>query len=111
MGASTHVWSSHHDLQHGQAGSSKSIPVKPNPTAPHRSPGHQQLQNWFPSSSAAGAGGGGPGARSGSPYRVPRQLLDIHKNPHQLRDGHGRVRVIQLDGNLWGEQGWHMGDV
>lgn len=33
-------------------------------------------------------------------HRVPVQLLDVHKDSHQLGDGHGRVGVIQLDGNL-----------
>lgn len=33
-------------------------------------------------------------------HRVPVKLLDVHKDPHQLGDGHGRVGVVQLDGNL-----------
>lgn len=33
-------------------------------------------------------------------HRVPVELLDVHKDPHQLGDGHGRVGVVQLDGNL-----------
>lgn len=33
-------------------------------------------------------------------HRVPVQLLNVHKDPHQLGDRHGWVGVIQLDGHL-----------
>ena len=33
-------------------------------------------------------------------HRGPVQLLNVHQDPHQLGDGHGRVGVIQLDGYL-----------
>lgn len=33
-------------------------------------------------------------------HLLPAQLLLINQNPHQLRDGHGRVSVVQLDSNL-----------
>lgn len=33
-------------------------------------------------------------------HRVPVQLLNVHKDSHQLGDGHGWVGVVQLDGNL-----------
>lgn len=38
----------------------------------------------------------------------PRQFFNIHKNPHQLRDGECGVSVIQLDRNLCGER--HQGE-
>lgn len=31
---------------------------------------------------------------------VPVEFLDVHKDPHQLGDGHGRMSVVQLDGDL-----------
>lgn len=86
--------------------SSQCTPVKPSLTAPRHS---QQPPNWLLHHRQVGAS---EGDQLGRPYLIPRQLLDVHENPHQLRDGHGRVRVIQLDGNL-GEQGgmWgHRGD-
>ncbi len=34
------------------------------------------------------------------PCLVPAQLLHVHQETHQLRDGHGRVSVVQLDCSL-----------
>lgn len=33
-------------------------------------------------------------------HSVPVEFLDVHKDPHQLGDGHGWVSVVQLDGDL-----------
>lgn len=33
-------------------------------------------------------------------YCIPVQFLNVHKYPHQLRYGHSRMSIIQLDGNL-----------
>lgn len=33
-------------------------------------------------------------------HRVPVQFLDVHEDSHELRDGHGGMSVIQLDGDL-----------
>lgn len=33
-------------------------------------------------------------------YLLPSEFLDVHQDPHQLRDGHSRMGVIQLDGHL-----------
>lgn len=38
------------------------------------------------------------------PRFLPRETLDVHQEAHQLGDGHGRVRVVQLDGHLLREQ-------
>lgn len=38
--------------------------------------------------------------RVGLPHLIPCELLFIQQNPHQLRNGHGWVSVIQLDGDL-----------
>lgn len=35
-----------------------------------------------------------------STHRVPVQFLYVHKDSHQLRNGHGRMSVIELDGDL-----------
>lgn len=37
------------------------------------------------------------------PHLFPQKLLLINQDPHQLRDSHGRVSVIQLDGNLYAQ--------
>lgn len=41
------------------------------------------------------------GKRGPKAHLVPVQPLQVHQDPHQLRDGQGRVGVIQLDGHLW----------
>lgn len=33
-------------------------------------------------------------------YLLPGELLQVHQDPHQLRDGQRGVGVIQLDGHL-----------
>lgn len=33
-------------------------------------------------------------------HRVPVKFLNVHKDSHQLGDGHGWMSVIQLDGDL-----------
>lgn len=33
-------------------------------------------------------------------YLLPGEFLHVHQDPHQLRDGQGRMSVIQLDGHL-----------
>lgn len=30
----------------------------------------------------------------------PVEFLNVHKDPHQFGDGHGRMGVVQLDGDL-----------
>ncbi len=33
-------------------------------------------------------------------HRVPVEFLNVHKDSHQLGDRHGRMSIIQLDGDL-----------
>ena len=44
----------------------------------------------------------GVGKRLGAdaPCSIPAQILCVHQNVHELRDGQSWVGVIQLDGNL-----------
>ncbi len=37
------------------------------------------------------------------PRLVPRHVVFIHQDPHQLRNGDGRMRVIQLENVLFSE--------
>ena len=39
------------------------------------------------------------------PGLVPAQLGLVEQNPHQLGDGHRRVSVVELDGDLVGQRG------
>ena len=49
----------------------------------------------------------GVGAALGGdvPGLLPAEALLVHQDPHELRHRHGRVGVIQLDGNLAGKTG------
>ena len=37
------------------------------------------------------------------PGLVPAEMRVVQQNPHQLRNGHGRVRVVQLDRDFLGK--------
>ena len=49
--------------------------------------------------------GVGKGLGADCPGLLPANLLEVHEDTHQLCDGHGRVSVIQLNGNLEGTCG------
>ena len=42
----------------------------------------------------------GKGLDGDVPGLVPREPLDVHKDPQQLRDSHGGVSIVQLNGHL-----------
>ena len=49
--------------------------------------------------------GVGAGPDGDVPRGLPGQAFHVHEDPHELGDGQGRVRVVQLDGDLVGEGG------
>ena len=42
----------------------------------------------------------GEGLDGDVPGLVPGEPLDVHKDPQQLRDSHGGVSIVQLNGHL-----------
>ena len=42
----------------------------------------------------------GKGLDGDVPGLVPGEPLDVHKDPQQLRDSHGGVSIVQLNGHL-----------
>ena len=46
----------------------------------------------------------GQGALREVPGFVPAEVRIVEKDPHQLGDRHRRMRVVQLDGDFFGEQ-------
>src|SRR5215471_21572231 len=38
------------------------------------------------------------------PSLIPSEARFVKQNPHQLRNGHGRVRIVELDGDFLGKR-------
>lgn len=51
--------------------------------------------------------GVGTDARGQAPGLGPREAFNVEEDSHQLRDRHGRVSVVQLDGHLTDENKYH----
>jgi hypothetical protein len=65
-------------------------------------PGHRPILERFGQQRVIGVG---QGPLRDIPGLVPTEALVVEQDPHQLRHGHGRMGIVELDGGLVGKRG------